>query len=569
MTKRKLGVLLAGLVAGSAFATAAAFAGDNESGFKTSQPSMLTVLDPEQPTVPIITVGETMPGGYQFEAIPDGVSLKTRGQGRVDLWVNHETSLVPFPWGPNLTGAPPPSTSNSQNDFDNAQVSHLILNQHSAGVLHGDFAIPSDANYQRFCSNFLAGETHGFERELLFTNEEATDIVSRTVNPPWPVAAGDPTAEQSGVVVAYDIKKKDYKSIYGMGRHNHENAVAVPGYGHPVVLSGDDTFSAPASQLYLYTAPSAAALWSDAYVPGATYARSVQQLWALKMNDGTDGDSIAENDYGDLVPGETASGTFIPVPENVAKGGQSGLESWSNTNNVFQFIRVEDIAYDRNDSNVVYIADTGEPRARQDATDPATNRLNRGPSGTNGPYPNGRIFKLVLDDDDPTTVTALSVLIDGDAGGYYSASDPLPWRAVFHNPDNLETTENSLFIQEDPGSQSNKAGETTAQIWRFDLGAPVSSSNPVVVARVDQSADEGSTDVDPSSTAGLPGAWESSGIVDASAAFGPGAFLVTVQAHSLWVEKKEGDLGFAPAGSDFWFKREGGQLVLIHLDPTW
>ena len=161
--------------------------------------------------------------------------------------------------------------------------------------------------------------------------------------------SGRPDDEQAGVVVAYDIKKKDFKSIYGMGRHNHENAVAVPGYGHPVVLSGDDTFSAPASQLYLYTAPSAAALWGDSYVAGAAYSPSVQQLWALKLGDGTDEDSIIENDYGDLLPGETAAGTFIPVPENIARGAQSGLESWSNTNNVFQFIRVEDIAYDRKD----------------------------------------------------------------------------------------------------------------------------------------------------------------------------------------------------------------------------
>ena len=42
MTTRKLGALLAGLVAVSAIATAAALAGDNDSGFKTKQRSMLT-----------------------------------------------------------------------------------------------------------------------------------------------------------------------------------------------------------------------------------------------------------------------------------------------------------------------------------------------------------------------------------------------------------------------------------------------------------------------------------------------------------------------------------------------
>jgi hypothetical protein len=87
---------------------------------------------------------------------------------------------------------------------------------------------------------------------------------------------------------------------------------------------------------------------------------------------------------------------------------------------------------------------------------------------------------------------------------------------------------------------------------------------PEVVAKVDQSADEGPTDVDAAPKGNL-GAWESSGVVDASAAFGPGAFLVTVQAHTLWVDKAPGDDNVAPAGPDFTYKREGGQLVLVRI----
>jgi hypothetical protein len=34
-------------------------------------------------------------------------------------------------------------------------VSQLILNQHSAGVLNGSFAIDSSSGYQRFCSNLV------------------------------------------------------------------------------------------------------------------------------------------------------------------------------------------------------------------------------------------------------------------------------------------------------------------------------------------------------------------------------------------------------------------------------
>ena len=124
---------------------------DNQSGFKTKRPSMLTAVMPGVEVTPLLTVGDVLPSGYRYESIPDGISVRTRGQGRVDLFVNHETSKVPFPYN---TAAP--TAVNGQSDFDNSQVSRLILNQHSAGVLNGSFVIPSSDGFQRFCSNYLA-----------------------------------------------------------------------------------------------------------------------------------------------------------------------------------------------------------------------------------------------------------------------------------------------------------------------------------------------------------------------------------------------------------------------------
>ena len=169
-------LILAVLVVGIASTTGGA-AADNTSGFQTSQPAMLTPLATGSSVTPIMTVGETLKSGYRMESIPDGISLRTRGQGRVDVYLNHETSTVPFPFNA--------ATGVGFNDFTNSLLSHLILNQHSAGVLQGSYVIPSEANYQRFCSNFLATAEQGFERELLFTNEEATDYVFRT-GTAWP-----------------------------------------------------------------------------------------------------------------------------------------------------------------------------------------------------------------------------------------------------------------------------------------------------------------------------------------------------------------------------------------------
>ena len=341
-----------------------ATAGDGP-GFKTSQPAMLTGVGGTTVT-PIISVGDNV-GDYMFEAIPDGISFsKINGNGTADILVNHELSLVPFPA--------------TRQDPSNALLSEIRLHQKSAGVLRGRYVIPSSAAYQRFCSNFLVGSEHGFERELLFTNEEARDIVLRQPDS-WHqpgVQLTEPGAEQAGVVVAYDVKSGDYRSIYGMGRHNHENAVGVPGYGYPVVLSGDDTFDAPASQLYLYKAASGAAVWNDQ-----------GSLYAFVSNTPT------VNDYGDLsTASPSVTGHFIEVPRAIATGKINGrevtsadfgyptpgaadppqplmpdgpqwvLEHWSNINNVFQFIRIEDIAYDRANGKTVYFADTGEPRAR-------------------------------------------------------------------------------------------------------------------------------------------------------------------------------------------------------------
>ena len=74
---------------------------------------------------------------------------------------------------------------------------------------------------------------------------------------------------------------------------------------------------------------------------------------------------------------QTVNGVGIDGPQWV-------LEHWSDLNDVFQFIRIEDMAYDKRPGmqNVVYMADSG-----------------RGTAGAPQPgrSTNGRIWKMVLD----------------------------------------------------------------------------------------------------------------------------------------------------------------------------
>jgi hypothetical protein len=550
-------------------------------GFKTSRPSMLTAVKAGVSVTPLLTVGDELANGYRYEAIPDGISVSPRGTRRVDLFVNHETSKVPFPY---VTAGP--TAANSENDFDNSQVSQLTLN--AAGrVLDGSFAIPSNAGFQRFCSNYLATSKEGFDRDIFFTNEESPDYVFRQEDS-WPPPIGDPAEEENGVVLALDPSTGDYKTIYGMGRHNHENDVAIPGFDDLVVVSGDDTFTsgqltippggpntetsaASQSQLYSYIASDTDELLADE-----------GDLWAFVSNDAN------FDDYYDFTPGSTqsVSGHFIQVPKNIATGkdtdgselkaadlgyplpptdgtwqrdlrsaaplGIDGpqwvLEYWSQLNNVFDFVRVEDIAYDKRPGmgNVVYVVDSG-----------------RGTAGVSqaGRSTNGRVWKMVLDPEDPTHVTSLSIAVEGD-------DNPVKTLGEVHQPDNIETTQTGLLLAEDPGSSQQfiaadqgLPNATTARLWYVPF-----SGTPQVVVKIDQSADGGPTDVD-GRPAGNWGAWETTGIVDASAAFGPGAFLINVQAHTLWVEKAVGPDTFIDANSDpdFTYKREGGQLLLLRI----
>jgi hypothetical protein len=565
-------------VAITASGAAAAFAGDNGSGFKTAQPPMLTPVKQDVAISPLLTVGDVLRSAYRFESIPDGISVRTRGRGRVDLFVNHETSKVPFPYN-----AAAPTAANGENDFDNAQVSRLILNRRSAGVLGGSFPIPSSFGYQRFCSNYLATAREGFSREILFTNEESPDYVFRQEDS-WPPPIGSPAEREAGLVVALDVRNGKHRPIHGMGRHNHENNVPIPGYRKPVVFSGDDTFTSgpltgvfpagavPAqSQLYSYIAPSTGALLADK-----------GDLWAFVS------DTPGVKNYYDVTPGsgQVVTGHFIRVPKDIATGlnpdgselkaadkgyppppangswqtdlrsvtpvGIDGpqwvLEYWSDINNVFQFVRVEDIAYDKRPGmgNVVYIVDSGRGRTEAQSLDTPFRSTN------------GRVWKMVLDQDDPTRVTSLTVFAEGD-------DNPVKTPTEMHQPDNLETTRSGLLVTEDPGSSqqypvgSTDPDATTARLWQVPF-----SGSPEVVAKVDQSADGGPTDVDGRPPGNL-GAWESSGIVDASQAFGRGAYLIDVQAHTLWVQRAPGDDNNGDGQPDFTYKREGGQLALIRI----
>ena len=479
--------------------------------FFTSEPLMITLTDPTtSEATAIISSGDEI-GDFFFEGIPDGLGAMPGPDGTVEVFVNHEQSRVPF---------------GGFADFDWSSVSHLTLGE-TGGVLGASVALPDTAGFQRFCSATMAGPAEGLESYLYLTGEEAPEAIDVPDGAPYgPDPAYAPEdVRQSGYAVVLDPVTHEFTQVAGMGRHNHENAMVLPGdWDQIAVLSGDDTFSAPSSQLYLYLANDEAEIWADEGT-----------LWAFRVTHDNEGMVDAANpfnganDYGDISGEEHFKGRFIRVPTRIAKGltaaePQQALENWSNANNVFQFIRVEDTAYDPNvgpgENPVMYFTDTGSSGAVPNS---ATGRLMGGGSG---PYGRGRVFRMEFAHDNPKKVVDLSIVLDGNA-----ATNPVT--PAMRNPDNLGISANSLMVQEDTSSGHN------ARVLRYDLATGAWS----VVASVN--------------TLG----WESSGIIDASDFYGDGAWLLDVQAHSLNVREPETIDGIT-------YKTEGGQLILLTVDGS-
>lgn len=430
-------------------------------------------------------------GSFMFEGIPDGIGIRPgEAKHTVDVYVAHEQTTIPF-FG--------------SRDFQDASISRLTLStkggRNQGAVLSADVALGPEEGFLRFCSASMAGPDEGLDDYVFFTGEEANDTVDGV---------------QRGFSVVLNTRTGEHTAVPGMGRLNHESTQLIPGGWDDglVMLTTDDTFTGPSAQLYMYVAADQDAIFDD---EGSLYALRITGVDGAPLADPAD-DFNGANDYLDLDVGEAFQGAFIPVPDAVADGDQTVLEDWSNDNNVFQAIRLEDMAYDKNDPRVVYIADTGRSRV---IPDPNTGRMVRGPGGTEGQADNGRIFKMVMNADDPTVVDSLTILADGDLVGT-DVYVPMT------SPDNIDTSKKSLMVQEDTDG---------AQIWQYRLNQDKWRS----VATIN--------DFD----------GESSGIVDASEWFGGGTWLLDVQGHGMNVDEDETTI------PGTLIKRESGQLMLMKI----
>ena len=302
-----------------------------------------------------------------------------------------------------------------------------------------------------------------------------------------------------GIAFGVDGASGDVTPMPWLGHLHHENQIAVPGFGDKkVVLISDD--NSKGSEAHLYVADSEADLMSGS-----------GQLYVFKADDAAG--------TADIAKGDDLTGRFVPIDQADNVDGDS-LQAADDAAGAFRFVRMEDADFNPATPNVLYFADTG------DDADP-----NLAPDGT--PYTlNGRIYQMTLDPTDPTKVVSFKVILDGDEG------DPII------NPDNVAVSDDgsTLMVQEDRNGYNRKENsDDTGRIFAYDTAAGTIET----VGKLDQSDGEGLVDA-----VDKAGDWETTGIIDVSAIYGPGTWLTAVQAHT----RATPQLG----GTD-----EGGQLLFI------
>ena len=304
-------------------------------------------------------------------------------------------------------------------------------------------------------------------KPLYFTGEEAV-----------PIAGQPPGPAHDGSSIVMDAETGTFTETAHFGHLQHENVVPLR-LSKWVFLTTEDDFRPGASYLYAYIAPSFKR--AIAGTQGSLY------VWKA--------DSPSESGAATAAKGESIPGHFVPVTQ-AENANDNTLKAAAAAKGAFQFDRLEDAAALRRDNSRVYIADTGKaPRLR------------------------GRVYQFDIARSDPTRAT-LKMILNGDA----------PDNDDIYNPDNMDTSDRVLMIQEDREAPFRTAatggGYNRVMEYRFADGRLRS------VARVNTppGTPPGSN---PENCAGcLPGTWESSGIINAGHVLGRDWWLLDVQGHN-------------------------------------
>lgn len=563
----------------------------------TATPSMMVPIG-DTAVAPLLTVGETLPStglfnalnnpstGYTPPGVLDGLGVLDLG-GAVRVFANHEllnNAGYEYQVADGLGGSFTMAGARvSYFDIDKTTLqivdaglaydtiydaNGMVASDRSflgtpfAPFFGGPESAATPAGFSRLCSSVLItaeefGNGRGLASDIYFTGEEDGSGFNSVGGAEW----------------ALDVADGELWQVPDLARGSWENVTELDtgSPDHVALILADDTapFDADgdgadeAAPLYLYVGEKDASgdfLAQNGLRGGSLY------VWVA---DNAEVNSPAEfNGFG------TEAGRFIEIDNapqlaQASTDGTTGFDLngyptqstlWSRAEalGAFGFSRPEDVATDPTEGNTFVLASTG------------VDTFDIDPTTGNGADTFGTVYAMQVDFTDLANPSgSLLIFYDGD-------SDPA---RRLRSPDNLDWADDgAIYIQEDKAEDDTASGDEVL----FGDGAANPNEAGIVrympetgdvtrVANIDRGVVLDASLADPTlavdGDAGAAGEWESSGILDVSAAFGqPGGslFLFDVQAHGI-ADQEEVNPASRITDADL---VEGGQLSVLATEAT-
>jgi hypothetical protein len=363
------------------------------------------------------------------------------------------------------------------NHEDNFSVSRITLDNTFKPV-KGEYIVNSDAGQWRLCSATMATpEEHGFGPVYLTCGETDNESMIHAVNP-----TGAPNTS---------------RILSSFGRWCSENAVPLPKVSYPgktvVIIGDDDSRSTATGQVAMYLSNTVGDLDNGS-------------LYALARTDNNQREM-------DMVKGQSYPIEFrkIDNPQSLT-GAQINTLCESQLKTI-GFGRVEDVDYRKGNAangREIFFTVTGMNYSGNNADKNRTKY--------------GRIYRLVLNENDPTKGN-LEVILDGDIAG--AARSATASEASFQDPDNICVTTNYVYIQEDPNGYGDETHD--AYIYQYNLA----TKELKLVMELDHRRT--ATDAAKYNVGGTSkfGTWEYGAMIDVSDQLGvANTFMLCIQPHT-------------------------------------
>jgi hypothetical protein len=378
-------------------------------------------------------------------------------------------------------------------------IARILLNK-NLRPFHGEYILNATATAETAqCSGTLISpEEHGFG--------------------PLYLSGGEWGGASKGVFVLDPLKSTNNASsgelLPALGQWSTENAVPIGKDAYAdktVVFIGDDHAdnSVPSGQLGMYV--------------GNRGDLNNGKLYGLKVT--TSGVDFEV----DMLEGTTYNAEFVELAEREI----TALDTEAKTKGVMGFSRLEDIDWRRGtaaNQREIYFCVTGRDKP---------DLIGKGSVL-------GRVYKVTLNESDPTGACKITCVLDGDKIGGKAQG--------FHSPDNILVTENYAYIQEDPNGYLDTTVNGYAKLYQYNL----TTGEIKTVLECDQNR-----------AAGLgygktTSRWEITGMIDVTDIVNNGSnnFLLITQNHG-W-EPADGTSFTDPkANANLASRKEGSMLYLI------